>query len=77
MNYCIAYGENDAVIISLDRSGNTYTVSTWSRTEHRTVSVSHFDSCTWACKIFFAECRKHNVTPQKVDHSPSDFANVE
>lgn len=76
MNYCIAYGENDTIIFDLSRSGNTYAVSTWDRIAHKTIHTSYFDSCTWACKEFFYECDKHSITPKKVEHKPSDFANI-
>jgi hypothetical protein len=79
MIYTIAYGENSAIVISLDRKGSTYSVSIWNRAKHAFDLFEDFSSTEFdmASKRFSGLCHDNNLEPKKIDRDASDFTNID
>lgn len=78
MNYSIMCGENDQYAVSLDKSGNTYTVGAWNKYEHHAESIEQFPDFASAFSSFLDACLNHDIwNPGYVNHSETAFANID
>lgn len=78
MNYTIYIGENARMIITLDVSGNRYTVSAWDKLRHKADRIEHTDTRTAALMLFGMFKQRYGIPSySRVEHDLSSFANID
>lgn len=73
MHYTIKHAETDTLSILLDRIGNRYTASIWSKTAHRIMRSEDFSKFDAADNQFSAWCYNLDAEPHEVEREPSEF----